>query len=122
MTIGRYTIRHILNALNISDDVREDIIDEIEELEHELTASNDFTFDLDGAEYRFIHNSCIDDIYREEIIETIKDCYNLDLPDFIEIDWDATVDNCLVDGYGHHFSSYDHSELEVGEWYIFRTN
>lgn len=77
----------------------------------------------DGCEYRFIHEDAIEGIYHDETIECIKECYDLDnIPAFMVIDWDATVKNCLVDGYGQHFSSYDGSELSVGPWYIFRLN
>jgi hypothetical protein len=77
----------------------------------------------DGCEYRFIHEDHIYYTYHDETIELIKECYELgDMPAFITIDWDATVTNCLVDGYGNHFSCYDGSERKVGCWYIFRLN
>ena len=69
-----------------------------------------------------INEDVIEDIYFEETVEVIKDCYNIDAPKFIEIDWKATVENCLQDGYGHHFSPYDGSEVYIDGWYIFRTN
>lgn len=88
----------------------------------------DFTVELEGAEYRFISSKVIDDVYYFETVDLIKDSYNLEVPHFIEIDWDKTVENCKVDGFGHHFSSYDGSEVYVScsqsnmEYYIFRTN
>ena len=87
----------------------------------------DFTIELEGEEYRFIHKDSIDEIYKETIKDIVTDCYDLNLdeiPSFISfnIDWDKTAENCMVDGYGHTFSSYDSSEVEVGNYYIFRTN
>ena len=36
--------------------------------------------------------------FSDYIREEIEECYNLtDIPSFIEIDWDATADNCRVD-------------------------
>ena len=78
--------------------------------------------DNQGRGFRFIHEDVIEDIYFEETVEVIKDCYNINTPKFIEIDWKATVENCLQDGYGHHFSHYDGSEVYIDGWYIFRTN
>ena len=85
---------------------------------------NDFYVVLeDGREYRFINDADIEDIFHEECMQTIQDCYNLEnIPSFIEIDWKATTNNCLVDGYGHQFSSYDGNEIEIEDWHIFRTN
>jgi len=86
----------------------------------------DFFFKLDGNEYRIIHEFYIWEIYVEEIKCTVKDSYDLkrDIPSYvsIEIDWDQTAKNCLVDGYGNTFSSYDGSENNAGNYYIFRTN
>lgn len=88
---------------------------------------DDFTFDLDGNEYRIISDSSIWDIYVETIKEIVTDCYDLNLdkvPDFIalSIDWEQTAQNAFADGYGHTFSGYDGSEIEVSGYYIFRTN
>lgn len=89
--------------------------------------SDDFTFELDGNEYRVIADDAIWDIYVETIKEIVNDCYDLKLdsiPDFIalEIDWEQTAVNAYADGYGHTFSSYDGSECETKNHYIFRTN
>lgn len=79
--------------------------------------------DLPCGEVRLIHESEIDDIWKESLIEMIKDCYDLsDVPSFVEIDWEATAKNCMVDGKGHHFASYDHQEHYSNGFYIFRIN
>jgi hypothetical protein len=93
---------------------------------------DDFSFDFEGAEYRIIAKSSIWNIYVDEIKNIVEDCYDLKLdniPDFVafEIDWNKTAENAYQDGYGHTFSGYDGSELEVGvngilTHYIFRTN
>lgn len=85
----------------------------------------DFNVELDGAEYRFIHKSEIEDVYAVSIQNMIESCYDMsDLPNVISsnIDWDSVIQDCMMDGYGHHFSSYDGSEYEVTDYYIFRTN
>ena len=74
---------------------------EVEELKNEIENSEDFYIKIDGQEYRFIS-------------------------EFIAIDWEETAKNCLVDGYGNTFASYDGDEIEhhfEGELYhIFRIN
>ncbi|MFM7851682.1 MAG: hypothetical protein ACKO96_07115, partial [Flammeovirgaceae bacterium] len=91
-------------------------------------SDGDQTIEFDGNEYRIIRDSDIWDIYRDEIENIVNDCYDLKLdkiPSFIavSIDWEQTAKNAYIDGYGHTFSSYDHSEIETdnGFW-VFRTN
>ena len=93
----------------------------------DVTGEEDFTFDFDGNEYRLISEDAIWAIYVDEIKNIAMDCYDLKLesiPDFVafSIDWEQTAKNASVDGYGHTFSSYDHSEELAGGYYIFRTN
>lgn len=87
----------------------------------------DFYFEFDGSEYRIISDSSIWEIYVDTIKDIVNDCYDLKLdkiPEFIaiEIDWEQTAKNAYADGYGHTFSSYDGSEYEAGDYWIFRTN
>lgn len=103
-------------------------LEEVKELILEVSKEaslQDEYIDCSFGEYRIIHSDEIWDIYYEETIELIKDCYFShlnDIPSFIVIDWDATVEGCFIDGYGHHFSSYDGYENEYGSYYIFRVN
>ena len=93
---------------------------------------DDWTFDLDGNEYRIIEDSAIWSIYVETIKNIVNKCYDLNLdnlPKFIEwnIDWEQTAKNAYYDGYGHTFSSYDGSEINVRkrgviDTWVFRTN
>lgn len=121
MTIKRQILEFISEELEL--DVNRD---EVVEFEGLLNSENDFHIDIDGNEYRVINSDCIWDIYVEGIQEITEDCYNIKAPSWLAIDWEKTAENCHVDGYGHHFSSYDGSELECefGEegYYIFRTN
>lgn len=101
--------------------------DEVRELEEKLyTEYDDFWIELDGEEYRFIHEDFIWDIYVDSIKEMVEDCYDIKAPDWLVIDWEQTAENCYADGYGHHFAHYDGNEYEHkigGElYYIFRTN
>ena len=95
------------------------------EIENKL--SDDFYITIESNEYRIISDNAIWDIYVEEIQRTVEDCYDLKIPDFVAVDWEETANNCLVDGYGHTFASYDGEEIETkskdGDYYhIFRTN
>jgi hypothetical protein len=101
------------------------------ELNGNMECNSDFTVEIDGGEYRFISEDVIRDIAQEEISDLVQECYlggQKELPWWIEIDWNKTVQNCIdADGYGHHFSGYDGNEYEVAvdsiiEWYVFRTN
>ncbi len=118
------TIAILSSIINEHHNVDDFDIDDLYDALNDLESANDFdyfTFDFDGNEYRIISDDSIETIYREEMEERIKDCYDLsNIPDFIEIDWDKTIDNCSQDGYGHHFSSYDGSEIECAGYYIFR--
>jgi hypothetical protein len=118
----RDILKFIANDLNL--DISKD---EVRSIEHEIkTGEYDFTADIDGEEYRFIREDEIWDIYVEAIKETVEECYTGKLDWWIAIDWEETAENCLQDGYGHTFASYDGKEHEVtingDEYYVFRTN
>ena len=112
----------------ISEELELDINrEEVKEFENQLNLENDFYIEIDGNEYRVINADAIWDIFVEEIKDITEECYTGKLEWWIAVDWEETAENCLqADGYGHHFSGYDGSELECefGEedYYIFRTN
>ena len=124
----------ILEILNISESVTnsdfendytfQEIMEIYLELKDKIEGKDDdFYLDLSAGDVRIISKTAIDELWTESLIEQIKECYELDtIPDFIEIDWDATAENCKLDGLGHHFSSYDGNEYETENYYIFRTN
>ena len=111
---------------SIDEENPENIIDALDVIEAGL--GDDFSLEFDGNEYRIISDSIIDGVYTDTIKELVSDCY----PEVekalehswiaIEIDWDQTVKNAMQDGYGHTFSSYDGSEHDAGDHWIFRTN
>jgi len=110
-------------SIDISDDdIKQEYIDTIEN----AIESDNSTIELDSMEFRIINEDAIREIYQDEQEELIKDCYlsNLkEIPWWLEIDWEKTVENVLdSDGYGHHFASYDGGELYTDGYYIFRTN
>lgn len=119
MSITRDILKFINRDLELNIDT-----DTVREFENNLNCDNDFNIEIDGNEYRVIHSDAIWGIYVDEIQMVAEDCYNLEMPDWIAVDWEKTAENCYVDGYGHHFSHYDHSEEECtfGEedYYIFR--
>jgi len=120
-TINREVLEFIHEELELSVDR-----DEARELVEKLENENDFYQEIDGEEYRFIRDSEIWDIYVEGIQEITEDAYDIKAPIWLAIDWEKTAENCYVDGYGHHFNSYDGSEIEYDfddqSWWIFRTN
>jgi hypothetical protein len=114
---------------DLSDIIEGAISNDIEPIDllNAVISDEDDNYDDSIHNYRLIKDSVIWDIYKEESIDMVKDCYDLsDVPDFVEIDWDATVDNLFGDGYGHHFSHYDGSEVEMTlcgvNYFLFRVN
>ena len=115
-------LRGIIDEHNHSVDIQE-VKEAIYNLRDNLTG--DFNFDFDGNEYRIISEGAIWDIYVQEIKNIVTDCYDLKLdkiPDFVafSIDWEQTARNAYSDGYGHTFSSYDGSGIEVNGYWVFR--
>lgn len=97
----------------------------------EAYKGDEFYFEFDGAEYRYIHGSDIWGIYVEEIKNIVEDCYSNVLkfdkiPAFIavSVDWEATAHNAYADGYGHAFAAYDGEEIHssTGNFHLFRVN
>ena len=90
----------------------------------------DFAVELSDGEYRIIHDDAIEDIFDSEIRQIADDCYDIEnikknmgnVGIYFTFDYDSFVKDCRMDGYGHHFSSYDESEESVGPWNIFRVN
>jgi len=126
--LGRNLVEGLLEVAGSSttdftySEIKELILHVLEQTESE----DDFEVDSNmtkGGDVRMIDGDAIDEIHHESLIEQIKECYDLsDLPSFIEIDWDKTANNCAVDGYGHHFASYNGEEYETENWWFFRTN
>lgn len=106
------------------------VYEDSEEAELDLERAHDgddFTCEVEGKEYRFIHEDAIERIHRDEIEQFVDDCYlgGKDIPDIVRryFDYDSFARDCRIsDGYGHHFASYDGEEIEVGDWHIFRVN
>lgn len=105
--------------------------------------------DIQSDSYRAIHKDSIDEIMEEELLSDryVLGCFNdWFIADITGLSLDAVqkaqksdsyellgelmvthIEEVVssyvsMDGYGHHFSSYDGSEEEVGDYYIFRTN
>ena len=125
-------IRNILEfiANNLELEVNRN---EVRDIVNEIRTGSwtDFYANIDGEEYRFIHEDYIWDIYVEGIKDLTQDGYlggtDLDKHWWIEIDWEQTAKNCYgADGYGHHFGSYDGGEfmvnLDSALYHVFRTN
>ena len=114
-----------------------------------LKSAEEFMLEVDGQEFRLIHSDDIDEIMQDELISDLYclgACNARFISDMTELDTDTiqkaqendsfellgallakdieTVQEAMAsaDGFGHHFSHYDGSEYEAGNWYIFRTN
>ena len=113
---------------------------------------NDFNVDFDGREYRVINNHDILDIMKDELssdtyvlgcgsdwfmsdvtripVEAIRKIQNANAHEALGIIIANNVEMLTAfaegiishDGAGHHFSSYDHSETEAGEYTVFCVN
>ena len=113
---------------------------------------NDFTVDYDGREYRIIENDCIESIMKDELssdtyllgcfnawflsdimnipseaIEKIQSADGYDALGIIISNNDEMMDKLVssyisADGAGHHFSLYDGSENDCGEYTVFCIN
>lgn len=123
--------RNILETANSACDCTTDdyTFEELKEIIQEIAGkldSGEWDFYLESlacGEVRIIDEDEIEELWTDSLIDQIKDCYQLDdIPNFIEIDWEQTAQNCKVDGLGHHFSSYDGEEHNTSGFYIFRTN
>lgn len=134
-------LEHVIDIFNYREDLTDDqkeIFNEIinsesidntdEQLELLETIYNadwndDFYIECLGFEFRVIHNDAIDEIWSESLEEQLKECYDLSsIPNFIVIDWEQSVDNCKVDGKGHHFATYDGDEHDTTNYTFFKTN
>ena len=98
-----------------------DLIDEIRD---KMNSEDDFYIDsLPCGAVRIIGDGALDQIMQEELIERLKECYELsDLPDFVVIDWNQTAENCKGTDMSHHFAVYDGEEHNAQGFSIFRTN
>ena len=125
-TINEETIQLVMTSIeacggSLDDYTFEEVMQLCIDLDESL--DDDCWFDFPNGEVRIIAKKGIDQLWTDSLIELIRDCYELDnIPSFVEIDWQATADNCKVDGLGHHFSSYDGEEHETINYYVFRTN
>jgi hypothetical protein len=114
---AREVFNYFTDDLSLSFDT-----DSAGELLYKLDTDTDFSIDIDGEEYRVIHDDVIEGIWEESLRDLLEECY--EIPDFLAnyIDYDAWVSDCKVDGMGHHFAGYDGEEHGVADWYMFRTN
>jgi len=100
-------------------------LSEVKALDNKLQDNNDFYFEIEGKEYRFISDSVIEETFEEYCIDLFDDCYMYQVPEQIKryIDYGKFVEDCRYDGYAHSFSSYDgYTHIETDVWNIFRTN
>ena len=122
------------------------------DVEYAMDGDNDFNIDFDGREYRVISNDEIASVMADELSgdEYMLGCFNAYfLSDIIGIPSDAVqkiqgadcfealgmiiaaddeklgklVDEYIrADGAGHHFSTYDGSETDAGDFTVFCVN
>jgi len=107
------------------DIVKDHFFDAITLLEEiETVLSDDFTIEIEGAEFRVINESEIEDAWTNSLIDMLEDCHGHEIPDHLKpyIDYDKWAQDAKIDGMGHHFSSYDGNEVSTQNFYIFRVN
>ena len=124
--------------------IRELVGDDWRDTIEQMRASDDVWQD----QYRLIHQDAIDEIMKEELSSDtyVLGCFNASFIAMItgapqeaiekmqaadaydglghwlleHID-DVQREYAAADGYGHHFAHYDGNEIEIGDWYAFRT-
>jgi len=72
--------------------------DEVREIERYIESENDFYVEIDGQEYRFIHENVIWDIYVDGIKDLTEECYLVNdgaKQWWIAIDWEKTAEKLL---------------------------
>lgn len=148
-TLEQYIVNRKLEELTNKDilQIAEELEldnDQIAELLERVETEDDVDFELAGA--RIIHKDFIDKIQQEELLSDlyILGCFNANfLAGYLPISQSAIVaiqkaeafealgEICekyieeiqegyaTADGYGHHFNSYDSSEIETDHYYIF---
>lgn len=147
--IARTIINEIHNQYTI--ELEPNDLFELQDTVIELLTSEQVDFDVSigTMEFRIIHNLSIDGIQQQELLDDLYTlgCFNecflaqhlpLDIEDIEALQEaeafeaigkiasknikDIQKEYSSLDGYGHHFAHYDHTELEVGDYTIFRTN
>ena len=135
-------IKNLINFLRELDFDTEQFREVFNEMEVESS-------DFDINNYRFIHKDYIDQIQVDELKSDLyilgcfnawflADCSGLPI-ELIEASQKGEQHEALgktmlphietiqeeysrVDGYGHHFNTYDGNELEILDYYVFRIN
>lgn len=121
-------MRNITNTIKLIEEEFKIEKEELEEIKEKLRWLNFDGYDyieIGDGEYRIILEEKIEDIFKNSVIELVRDCYlPKDLHNIIEcnIDRDGIVEDFEIAWYWEHFSSYDGNEIYWYWIYLFRTN
>ncbi len=149
MTIkSKYHAEYISNLIATGREVRDSADggtpEEIRHIVKNLhpTTEYDFTADLDGKEYRFIANCCINGVIKDDLksdpytlggfnawflakyvplnedqIKHVQDADGFEAIGYLVLahgQIDELIDHMIsLDGYGHYFNHYDGEEIEL---------
>ena len=117
---ARILLSDALNICNISPSSF--TLTEIKDYIHELISVLDhstFSFTFGYDEVLFIHENSLDQIWEHELNHLLDEILE-DVPSFVIIDRERTIDNLRTDGVGHTFNSYDGVEYVVLDYSLFR--
>ena len=82
---------------------------------------DDSNFELEGRTFRIIHKASLEGIWEDELEEYCEECILSELPDIAQsyFDMEAWVRDAKFDGVGHHFGTYDGTEIDSKNFSIF---
>lgn len=104
--------------LSSSDFTITEIAEILEEIMND--ESGDFELALGNRSVRLIDDDVIEQIWENELGNQLDEQTD-DVPSFIVIDREETIENLKIDGEGHHFGSYDGNEHSAHSCSVFRT-
>ena len=91
----------------------------------ESTSYNYIEPDFTKYTYIALDKLKIDDIWYDDLVELIDDCYLREVPELVKnyFDYDKFFEDAQYNGRPHHFNRYDEStELETEDYYIYYHN
>ena len=91
----------------------------------ESTSYNYIEPDFTKYTYIALDKLKIDDIWYDDLVELIDDCYLREVPELVKnyFDYDKFFEDAQYNGRPHHFNGYDGTtELETEDYYIYYHN
>ena len=106
-------------------------LSQIKELDEMISGNLDWKsynyIESDYTKYTYValDKLKIDDIWYDDLVELIDDCYLREVPELVKnyFDYDSFFEDVQQDGRANHFNGYDGStELETEDYFIYYHN